>query len=529
MTKRFLLAGVLAFTALVYLNSLHGEFVFDDLAVIQAHTSGMNPEMARQFGISHRPVTWWTYGLDYYWAGVQPFYFHLSNLLIHLISVSLVFAILTTRYWLTDKGAAFGALVFGIHPFFSSAVDYIDARGSMLAAMFVLAACAVALRFTSKWRWLAVAGLFALGVASKEEALVFIALVAGYAVVRQEWRTAAVAFGLMAVGFLAIVVMVPYVGTPFNTSIIQPVESMVINGGFNAVDLLDHLQITLNGYVFHTLGNLIAPFGLSADPLPHYGDKLWIVSVFVIVGMAAFVLLGRKGMRQWRYGVAALLCAPILGCLGVLVVEPLFEYRNYILGLGVAILAGSFYEWAAPRMKGFRPAAFILVFALAFGTIQRNEVWRTVVGVWTDAANKAPNKVRPAQNLSAQLIQLSRYAEARPILEHILAVDPGARGLHVNMASLCIAFQQWKEAEYHARRGVPISQAYTFLAMAQMQQIQPELALPNIDKALALEPKFAFSWMVKSDILTMMGRNAEALLAQAEIARIQGAPQPKGN
>jgi hypothetical protein len=46
--------------------------------------------------------------------------------------------------------AAFGATIFSIHPFFADSVDYLYARGSMMAAMFVFASCWVALKMDSR-------------------------------------------------------------------------------------------------------------------------------------------------------------------------------------------------------------------------------------------------------------------------------------------------------------------------------------------------------------------------------------------
>lgn len=509
---------------MVYLNSLHGEMVFDDLAVFKNLDSGLPVDVAREFGIAHRPLLWASYRLDAVWRGLgDTFHFHLTNLLIHLICVSLVFGIVLLLGF-ESIAAGCGALIFAIHPFFTSAVDYIDARGSLLAAMFVLAATLVALHPRLKRaKWLFVAVLLALGVACKEEALVFIPLAFFYCVIHRHWKAVGGLAALAICGFLAISIVAPYIGTPLNTSVVVPVKALVENGGYPGFTLPQYSRILVNGYVFHTLGNLLLPLHLTIDPPNDASWWKFIVSLLVMAGLVALVLW-RRLVIEFRYAAAALLCAPILGCFGILLAEPLFEYRNYILGLGVALVASAIVSVAASPSHAPKVAFGFVAFLLAFGTIQRNEVWRTSIGVWTDALAKAPHKERAVQNLSADLMKVGRRVEAETLLLDDLKVHPEFRGAHLNLAAIYLDMNELDKVTEHARHGLPIAQAYAYLGIADLKRFEPEAALPNLKKAVEMEPLMVLGWMGLHDVYEMQNNKPEAAAMQSMIEKLNRMP-----
>ena len=515
--RGLLLAAVLGFTALVYQNSLNSMFVFDVLAVAGALQRGLPPDVAREFGMNHRPLTWWTYRMDYRHGELDPLWFRVSNLAIHLIAVALVFGIVSLLLG-NAYPAAFGALIFGIHPFFGAAVTYVDARATMLAAMFVFAAVYALLRIPSAWKWPAASALLALGLASKEEALVFFPLAFAYGVVMRKKALAVAMAALMIAGVIGIAFAAPYVGTPLNTSVIVPVESMRINGGYNGVDLVPYWRSVAIGYAFHTLGNLLLPVKLTIDPMPEYGWLKFAASLAILLVLAG-IALARRLEPPIRLAAAALLCCPLLGCFWVLLAEPLFEYRNYALGLGIALASASLYKWAEFWIRPTPILAGAVVFALAFGSIHRNETTRTAIGAWRDALDKAPYKERPAQNLSADLLRVGRRDEAEKLLLDEIKVHPEFRGAHANLALIYLDTNRLDLAERHAKLSLPISQGYAYLAVAQLKRFNPEAALPLAEKSLADDGSLEVGLMAKSDALTMLNRMAEAKEVQETINR----------
>jgi tetratricopeptide (TPR) repeat protein len=141
-----------AAVGLTYFNALSGEFVYDDkITVVEnadirslSNTPTFFSEYywagsGRNAGANYRPLVLLTLAFDFKRAGLDPWHFHLTNLLIHLGAV--LFAFLLTRK-LTNSTwpAALVAALYGLHPIQTEAVNGISNRGDLMVALFALAA-----------------------------------------------------------------------------------------------------------------------------------------------------------------------------------------------------------------------------------------------------------------------------------------------------------------------------------------------------------------------------------------------------
>src|SRR5215470_14532746 len=173
----FLTAVVLG--AILYSPTLHGRFVFDDDTL--PFRQGIRNGALQAWVSGVRPVLMFSYWVNYNLSGWDPFGYHVMNLLIHVSNACLVcmvlFRILGFAEWSATKrysAAILGATVFLIHPLATESVSYVAGRSESLAVLFMLAAYVVFLDGHSApitwWRSIAVVALFALAVATKENA-----------------------------------------------------------------------------------------------------------------------------------------------------------------------------------------------------------------------------------------------------------------------------------------------------------------------------------------------------------------------
>src|SRR5690242_19219957 len=156
------LGGLLLLTILVYWNSLSGEFVFDDQQIVLQNPIMLNIHTlgdVTKLGMGWRQLLQFTYGLNYYWSGVQTTSYHVVNLLLHLVNVVLVYFVILeiavnaeTAALREDSkyAAATGAAVFAVHSLFSSAVSYIAGRSSVLCGVFYFLAVLLFLKGLNK-------------------------------------------------------------------------------------------------------------------------------------------------------------------------------------------------------------------------------------------------------------------------------------------------------------------------------------------------------------------------------------------
>ncbi|MCC7159368.1 MAG: tetratricopeptide repeat protein, partial [Ignavibacteria bacterium] len=150
----------------VYANSLNNEFVFDDESVVlgdQSITSLSNiPKyftaeqgFHKVIGRYYRPVVSATYAIDYALWGLKPFGFHLTNVLIHVINVLLLFGLLRMMFEKSTSkfknyGILIGTLIFALHPVHTEAVAWVSGRTDSLSCTFFFASFIYYFKFSKK-------------------------------------------------------------------------------------------------------------------------------------------------------------------------------------------------------------------------------------------------------------------------------------------------------------------------------------------------------------------------------------------
>ena len=128
---------------LVYTNGLNSPFQSDDERHIIINPNIDNPEFyLNSTYITYRHINNLTFALNYQWSQQNPFGYHLFNLIIHILTVILVFFITSltiknSTEWGEQgamKIAAITALLFGLHPIQTETITYISGRPGGLAA-----------------------------------------------------------------------------------------------------------------------------------------------------------------------------------------------------------------------------------------------------------------------------------------------------------------------------------------------------------------------------------------------------------
>src|SRR6185312_11750986 len=148
---------VAALSAAVFAPALKGGFLqWDDAPTLVDNTlwRGFSPAHLRWMLTTFhmgpwQPLSWLSYALDLAVWGMNPFGFHLTNLLLHAAAAGLCVLLFdeliragapraseSARGW----AAAFGALVFAIHPLRVESVAWITERRDVLSGLFYILA-----------------------------------------------------------------------------------------------------------------------------------------------------------------------------------------------------------------------------------------------------------------------------------------------------------------------------------------------------------------------------------------------------
>lgn len=139
---------------LLYLNTLNLPFVFDDLANIVYNPdikdlSNLKTKLIYQSGYGmgqndpSRPVTYFTFALNYFFGQLNPFGYHLINILIHMGNTVLIYFLTQILFFLFYRVRFFlipllVAMLFACHPLQIEVVSYVSGRADGLATFFYL-------------------------------------------------------------------------------------------------------------------------------------------------------------------------------------------------------------------------------------------------------------------------------------------------------------------------------------------------------------------------------------------------------
>ncbi len=485
-----LLLGVVV-TLLAYRPALEAGFFFDDRQNIEQASgvrwTAVSLEALRGLRdstlIPRRVVANTTFALNHLVGGLDPWGYHLTNVLLHLaVGLALAWvAWLYVREVRPDEApdtvalaVAVPVVVFLVHPLNTQAVTYVVQRMASLVALFSLLAFGMYLvgrrrRLRDAWPWyLGALGSWVLALGTKENAVLLPLVLGTYegCVHRHAWRRwwgalrpdrrtlVVVAAGGVAVALVALVLA--YAGSrPIAFTRAWPQRDFT---GIERVLTQFRVQVLYLGLLLWP-----APGRLNLDHDISVSRGLFdppstLVAGLFWLGVIAGVLV--LAARRPRYGF------PVLAYLlwhtveaGPVNLELVFEHRMYLpmtmlVLLGAVALVDLRGRWRHPLLI----AAALLVLPLAWGTWQRNLLWADAEAFYWDTARKSPGKPRPWYNLGTLLLRWDRPDEAVEPLEHAAEVNP----------------TDWRTADQ--------------LGMAYLGAGQTDAALATFRRALALKP-----------------------------------------
>jgi len=197
--KFYFFLALIAFA--VYANSLQNDFVFDDESVVLGDPSITRISNIPKYltgeegfhkviGPYFRPIISASFALDYAIYGFQPFGFHLTNVIIHVINCLLCLKFLLLVYKPAEKEnrllVFLSAAIFAVHPIHTEAVSWVSGRTDSFSFTFFISAFIFFLLFSESRRkkYLFLMGLmYLLSLMAKEMALTLPVLVIAYDII----------------------------------------------------------------------------------------------------------------------------------------------------------------------------------------------------------------------------------------------------------------------------------------------------------------------------------------------------------
>lgn len=530
---RFFPALVVVLTLIVFLPAVRNDFVnWDDTTNLTDNPDyrGLGWTQMKWMWTTrllghYIPVTWMTFGLDYKIWGMNPFGYHLTNVLLHAANAVLFYFLALAIFRLAMRassvearrripiGALFAALVFALDPLRVESVAWVTERRDVLSGLFYLLAILAYLRAFEdpeqparrKYYWASLAS-FALAVLSKEIAVTLPAVLLILDVYplgrlpgtpRRWTEKAARAVWLEKIPFVTL--SIASIGVMWHVALIEGRSAPLAGlGWFSRVAASIY---SLAFYVWKTLAPVrLSPFYLLTEHKIDPAAAPFLVSACVVVSITAAAILLRRRfpalLAVWL--VYAITLSPLLGIIdnGPQIAA---DRNSYLACLGWALLAGGAFVWWTAREQSragrllIRAMAGLVIIILAALTWRQISIWHDSDTLWTQALTIEPSHIAYT-NMGEVLTARGDHLWATEHFRQAIAMKPDFATAHLGLGGALLRLRKPDEAAREFRivlnLGQGLEYAHNGLACALALQGNLDEAVDHFQEALKIRPSY---------------------------------------
>lgn len=484
--------------------------------------------------VDYRPVLQVSYAINYWMSEYSTWWWHLTQIFLHAaVTVGLYFfgrrfAEISNAGGLEARStiAVFlAALVFAVHPAASGVVNYLNARSSLLTAMFLVPAIVLYMDRIEKPNYArpawGTAVLYTLALFTKVEAVGVLGVLLAYEVWQRERERAGEGrfFGALARAldsrtlrrtWPVLTITLLYAG--IRLYLMDPYDFADARHAAN-VGAPQYLLTQLTAWWYYLL-RWVAPVSLVAD-YASYPVFHSIARPEVLLALAGWIAVGITLIAHWdrvpHVGFLAIAALALLAPTSSVspLAEMVNEHRPYLaigllwvglsVPLGRAVGAGS--AWFKAKWV-YGVAIALAVLALSLLTVQRNRTFATGLSYWGDVIAKAPS-ARAYLNYGLEMLRENEPDEAERYFVRSLEMAPNWYIAHINMGLLMARRGDVERAAWHFDRAVETDLysglARTYRAEFHLEQGRYEKALQDLQ---AVEGVYLDRYRFTKDLAT---------------------------
>jgi len=460
----FILILIPTFSLLLYLNTTHGKFVYDDFKIIVENCFIKEwkyfPKIfTKDYFIisgemSYRPIVTITYFIDYALWRLKPFGFHLTNVILHTLNTALFYLFLSAILQ-NKKIVLLSTLFFVTHLALLETINCIGYREDLLSATFLLVSLIYFVksdtilykksdkrRFTLYYAISLIAYLCALF--SKEMAITLSLLLLLFVIFSDQkiWPSLVKRFKGIYIGYIAVSLF--YIIIRFIVFKNHELKATYQPGGF-LVNTLTMIKI-LASYIKLSF----FPFSLNADyvvslvktPL----DGSFILSIIFLISIFILFVILIKSRNMFSCWMAWFFIM-ILPVMNILPIGNIMAERYlYIPVMGFCVAKGILIyritdSTLSPRAIPLRRIIQLVLVTLmiggyGFSIIWKNGDWRDEFTLWTKTILRSPNSHRAHCNLGIVYMENGLTEKAQMEYQTALELDPQNANIHNNLGAV---------------------------------------------------------------------------------------------
>ena len=554
--NRLFLLLIILITALCYLKSLDNDFVnIDDNKlitenpiVIGKHIRFIDIIKYQLFQAHYKPLVVLSWRLEYKLFGANAFFFHVNNLILHIINCLLVFYILkkilqrsTIEQDSVSLLAFFAVLLFGIHPLHVESVAWATERKDVLYTFFFFGAMLAYTSYLEQKKTyyflLAIVSYF-LSVASKSPGITLIAVLFLLDYIYE--KRIFIATLRQKIPFLLILLLALYAYgllTNFSGQAAGLTQGIITKAGSDeAANLLGlpsmYSRLLLLNYKFLFWAiRVLVPYKLSIiyprnQLIEIVGQAIHILPLITLaIFYAAYTY--RKQYPWLLYGLVfyTINIAPSLSIYDKGTGIFLSDRYVYVASLGIMIIV---MPCIAAKTKSIHRQyiIFSLLSIICFVSgYKRTQVWKNSETLFLDVIKKYPKDTPIAYN-NLGLYYAEKNEPEKAISHFNVVIEQGYSYYQAynNLANLYFRQGQYEKAiPYYSRALIFKPQAaelYSNRGASYYMLQQIDSALKDLNKAIEIHPFFVDALKNRALIYMHTGQTDKALIDFARILNI---------
>ena len=520
-------AIILVSGAVAYMNAaLAGILGLDDVGLFSGLFSSdftVSRLLSAGKGGYFRPLAYLSYAFDAYAAGMDPGWFHLVNVALHLMNGILVYSLMSKLVEEAENQgylALTAGLLFVLHPINTEAVMWISARSDLLCTFFTLAALLLLQQVREHRRFFPLVCLFfayLLSLFSKEASVILLAVVPCYLLCDESAKDFK-QFTILTAPFI-IAAVIYFLLRGGENAVVDPSIAKAVKSVIAPIQRT-HQSVVVDLFAVYGfyLKKLVYPFPLNFA-IVSIDKPLALFSCLLAVPLAAILYfrwrLSRLPILLVVFGTAL----PVIAFTTKLPWTPYAERYLYLPMVGFSMLA-TLLVFKISRLPKIVPVALVLL--LAIPTVNRVSLWTYPVAFWTDVVAQSPEFPRGYIGLAAAQIDAHDYEAAEKNLDRARAAGIDKAPLWNLYASAALARKDYPRYEAAMSKLASLSPnpVEVYIRLIENLLKIPESDMPRrevYDKAigyhmkiLAISPSFNLSYYNLGKLYWVMGDDRNA-------------------
>ncbi len=476
------------------------------------------------------PLTWLSLMLDHQLYGLNAGGYHITNLLLHILSTLMLFWLfhrMTGEIW----KSAFVAFLFAVHPLHVETVVWIAKRKDVLSAFFWMLTLCFYVYYTEKpmiKRYLLVLFSFVCALMSKPMAVtlpVIMILLDYWPIKRFESKQENIVlwqlkekFPFFVLSAVISIITLCARHNPTAKAIPFPLGDRLANAPVSFMTYLEKMFWPHDLAVFY-------PFPEHLPVWQVLGSSILVLLITIAVLIAAkrlpYLFIG------WMWYAVTLL--PVLG-----IVEAskraMSDNYTYLPLIGISIMSAWGISFLFPnkkmRKKILWPAGMAIIVILSVLSRQQCSLWRNNMALWNHTLQVTENNYLAHNNRGFTYAMLGQYKRALEDFNKAVRLKPDYPEALVNRAQAYLELGQYAQALKDCNKVIRLmphnENAFNIRGNIYATLGQYQLAIKDYNRAISLNPDYANAYYNRGLLYAhKLGNNKLALKDFNEAARLE--------